>query len=113
MLALPDSAIYVASARYGLVALAEPIQSYEFSLAQMTPAQRRAWGEGVVEALRCRHPDASRVYLLAGGLYRQALTSPLARYGIEAVDPVAGSGLGYARQVQWYCRQAVAKEPVR
>lgn len=99
-LGLADADIYVASAKLGLVGISDLIPDYNLALHQLSVGQRRRWGWRVALGLRGRNPR--RVYLLAGKLYREWISYWLP--GVEIALPV--TGLGYARQVQWY-KQAV------
>jgi len=99
VLALPDSDIYIASAKFGVIGLDTPIPDYDLALHQLPGGERRMWGWRVALALRSRNPQ--RIHFLAGKLYRETVAYWLP--GVEAVNPVAG--LGYARQVRYYLTQ--------
>lgn len=108
ILGLPNSAIFILSARYGLLSLEQQVQSYELTLANLSTQGRREWGERVVHHLAQRIAPC-RVYLLAGEQYRRAVSPLLEGRGFEIVIPLAGRG-GYARQVQWLTQQIADRE---
>lgn len=99
-LGLDNGAIYVASARLGLIGIETPAPDYDLSLADLPAAQRRQWGRAVALAVLERNPQ--RLYLLAGQRYRRAIVEFLPE--LEVVTPTAELGLGYAQQTQWYHR---------
>jgi hypothetical protein len=88
---------FILSAKYGLLRPDELIDPYEQTLRKMRSSERRAWTTGVEENLY-RLPDAHRVIIFAGVLYRALLIEPL--NAIAAVE-VPMEGLGSGRQLQW------------
>lgn len=106
---LPDTQIYILSAKYGLVGLGQLIESYEQTLNKMNMGQRLTWAWGVDEALAIHCPEVKTVWMMAGQAYRENLVELLERKGIEVLRPHPAS-LGYGQQVQWYMKQVEGKE---
>ena len=99
----PD-AIYILSARHGLLAMDSEIAPYNITLNQMSRDAVREWATGVLEQLR-RVADlqADHFTFLAGARYRRELLSPLAHYSV----PMAGLGIG--RQLM-FLTEAISSE---
>lgn len=103
-LGMEDDQIFVISAKYGLVRLVDELEPYNLMLGQMTPGERRVWGLWVEANLEETMPDVRKVILLAGRMYREALTPSLRAAGI-AIDTAVPPGLGYGQQVAWFKQQ--------
>jgi hypothetical protein len=85
----------ILSAKHGLLLPETVIAPYDLSLRHLTAAERRAWGDRVLEQFAALGLDAPRVFLHAGDRYAEHLTGPL-----QAERPLRGLGIG--RQLAWY-----------
>jgi len=91
---LQPDAIYILSAKYGLLELDHEIAPYELTLNNMPERTRKAWALNVLEALRQKADlQSDRFIFLAGYNYRKYLTPHLAH--IE----VPFEGLSFGRQL--------------
>ena len=90
----PD-AIYILSAKYGLLELGEVIEPYDVTLKDMRSRQVEEWAAGVLDQLRDK-ADLARDHFvfLAGDKYRRHLIPHLASYEV----PLKGLTIG--RQLQ-------------
>lgn len=94
---------FILSALHGLVDPDELLDPYDFALKELSPPERRDWGERVVEALATRLGALTDAVfeVHAGGRYRTAIGPPLDRRGARIEAPLEHiSGLG--RQLAWY-----------
>lgn len=92
---IPD-AIFILSAKYGLLELGEEIEPYDTTLNNMPSTQVRAWGEKVLEQMKRKVDLMSDHFIfLAGEKYRKHLVSHLASYEI----PLQGMPIG--KQLQF------------
>jgi hypothetical protein len=92
---------FILSALHGLVEPDQRLDSYNLALSQLSAADRRMWGEGVVARLAERVPlGAAVVEVHAGSAYRTAIDGPLCRHGARMSVPLANLGLG--QQLAWY-----------
>ncbi len=91
----PD-AIYILSAKYGLLELDRVIEPYDTTLREVSAEKKRAWADGVLVQLR-RHTDLERDYfiLLAGDAYRRYLIPHIAFYEIPLHGMAIGKQLHY------------------
>lgn len=93
----------ILSALHGLVDPDELLDPYDLSLTHLSAAERRAWGERVVDALAKRLDVLTDTIfeVHAGGHYRTPIAAPLKRRGARIEAPLAHiSGVG--RQLAWY-----------
>lgn len=91
---------FILSALHGLVSPASVIEPYNVTLADMTAADRRAWGARVAAQLAAKIGPRTRVVILAGRFYRD----PLADWaGDRATIPMEGLGIG--EQKAWLAQQ--------
>lgn len=91
---------FILSALHGLVPPGRVIDPYNVTLADMSAAERRAWGERVAAQLAEKIGPRTRVVILAGRLYRD----PLATWtGNRATVPMEGLGIG--EQKAWLAGQ--------
>lgn len=94
----PD-AIYILSAKYGLVGLDDELEPYEETLNKKPEKDIRAWAEKVFASLGSKHDVYRDTFVfLAGERYRKCLV-PHLRY-VEV--PMRGLGIG--RQLQFLNR---------
>ena len=93
---------WILSAEYGLVAPDVPLRDYNRTLNAMRAAERRAWGQRVLEALRAELGDLGEYAfdIHAGSHYVTAIAPGLRDAGATVDVPTAGLGLG--RQLAWY-----------
>jgi len=95
----PD-AIFVLSAKYGLVPIEQKIAPYNLTLNSMPAAQRRAWAERVAGDLRTRADLAKDQFIfLAGANYRRHLIPSMSHFHVPM------SGLGIGKQLQFLKNQ--------
>lgn len=88
---------FILSARHGAVAPEVELEPYETSMADLTRAERLAWGERVRATLAPLRVDGARFVALAGRAYVNAL----GMFGVE--DPMTGLGIG--RRLAWLKRE--------
>ena len=87
---LPD-AIYILSAKYGLLKLDEEIEPYDLTLDTMTAEEKRVWASEVMERLRkVEVVEYTNFIFLAGANYRRHLVEELTHH--EA--PMEGLAIG-------------------
>ena len=94
---------FILSAKHGLVAPDEPIDSYDLELAELATADRRAWSARVLSALaeRVGTLQGKTIEIHAGTEYRNfGLTEGLRARGAEVVVPLQGMALG--KQLAWF-----------
>jgi len=93
---LKPDAIYILSAKYGLLALDREVEPYDLTLNTMPVAQVRAWAGRVVTQLwEVADLRNDRFVFLAGDKYRKFIAPQLAHW--EA--PLEGMRIG--EQLQW------------
>lgn len=92
-------AVYVLSAKYGLVPLAKVIAPYDKTLNTMPAAAVHAWAKGVLKALRPKVGKQDEVVFLAGQRYRKHLEPEFGRVSV----PMRGLGIG--RQLAFLKKQ--------
>ncbi|TKW64646.1 MAG: hypothetical protein DI616_18025 [Paracoccus denitrificans] len=91
---------FILSALHGLLPPSRVIDPYNVTLADMSAAERREWGERVSGQLAEQIGPRTPVVILAGRLYRDPLT---AWAGSRATVPMEGMGIG--QQKAWLARQ--------
>ena len=97
---LKPKRIFILSAKYGLLSPDDMIEPYEQTLKTMKTAERRAWAQGVMSALRQTGDlDADTFVFLAGDAYRQNLVPHIKHYTVPM------EGLAFGKQLQWLERQ--------
>ncbi|MBI1338101.1 MAG: hypothetical protein GC164_14240 [Phycisphaera sp.] len=95
----PD-AVFVLSAKYGLIGLDDEIAPYEKTLNSMPIHERRVWYNRVIQQLNERtDPAKDRFVILASMRYREGLVDQMSHVHV----PLAGLGIG--RQLQWLDRR--------
>ncbi|MDR2144700.1 MAG: hypothetical protein LBP29_10070 [Treponema sp.] len=88
---LRPRAIYVLSAKYGLVPLDRRIEPYDLTLKTQKAPERRAWAAGGLKALeKASDLKKDRFIILAGQRYREYLVPRLRDY----TCPLEGMGTG-------------------
>jgi cytoplasmic iron level regulating protein YaaA (DUF328/UPF0246 family) len=97
---LKPKRLFILSAKYGLLAPDDVIEPYELTLKKMKTAERRAWAEKVLVALRrdC-DLDADQFVFLAGVPYRENLVPHIRHYTVPM------EGLDFGTQLQWLGQQ--------
>ena len=97
---LKPDAIFILSAKYGLIALDEEIEPYDITLSEMKTSEREDWAEMVVKKLH-GYTDLQKDHfvILAGERYRHFLLPHLESYEI----PMEGLRIG--QQLQFLKRQ--------
>ena len=92
---LKPDAIYILSAKYGLLDLDQIIAPYEMTLNTMTEAEKKSWSRMVLDVLQKRANLESDLFVfLAGMNYRKYLLPELTHYEIPL------EGLSFGRQLQ-------------
>lgn len=95
-------AIYILSAHYGLLDLAQEIAPYEKTLNRMSSDDVTRWSESVLAQLRSRaNLTTDRFVILAGVAYRSQLVPHLANVELPLV------GLGIGKQLK-FLKTAIA-----
>jgi hypothetical protein len=80
---LKPDAIYILSAKYGLVSLEQEIDPYDLTLNTMGESQKKAWGQNVLMDLRQKADLVNDHFVfLAGKNYRKYLIPSIAYYEI-------------------------------
>jgi hypothetical protein len=94
----PD-AIFILSAKHGLVALDDEIAPYDVTLSKMRADERKIWANKVIEQLRL-HADLQHDHfiVLAGERYRQYLLPRLLSYEIPLKKLLIGKQLQYLKK---------------
>lgn len=88
---LQPDAIFILSAKYGLLDLHERVQPYDLTLNEMSAAEVRQWAGQVLEQLRRRSdPIRDEYVFLAGAKYRKHLTPQMRHYEV----PLEGLRIG-------------------
>lgn len=94
---------FILSAKHGLVAPDEEIDSYDVSLVDQPSAERAEWSRRVLAQIDTRLGDlrGKKVEIHAGLEYRDAgVERGLRARGAQVVIPLAGAGIG--QQISWY-----------
>lgn len=96
---LSPDAIYILSAKYGLLRLDDAVEPYDLTLNEMGSVQVRAWAHVVIEQLQ-KEADlrADHFVFLAGAKYRQHLTPHLNSYEVPLEGLRIGEQLGQLRR---------------
>lgn len=93
---LDPHAIFILSAKYGLLSLDTEIEPYDITLSNLPMAEVRAWAQKVVSQLRLSTDlEKDHFIFLAGQKYRKFIIPHLVSY--EA--PLEGMRIG--KQLQW------------
>jgi hypothetical protein len=90
---------FVLSAMHGLVAPETRVAPYDRTLNQMGIAERRAWANGVLQAMLAQVVDEQHLVIFAGRLYREFLEEPLRHGGMTVTVPM--EGLRQGEQLAW------------
>lgn len=86
----PD-AVYILSAKYGLVGLDSVIEPYDLTLNNMSATERETWAKGVLQQLgEVANLSVDHFTFLAGDKYRRHLLPHMASYDI----PLEGMPIG-------------------
>ncbi len=93
---LKSDAIYVLSAKHGLLGLNDEIAPYELTLKNMHVAEKKAWADRVVAQLvSVSDLQHDHFVILAGKNYRMYLVPHLAHYEVPM------EGLRFGEQLQF------------
>jgi len=93
---LKPDAIYILSAKHGLVKPEQVLEPYNTTLNKMPKAKREEWAGRVLEQLRgCCDLEHDRFVFLAGSNYRAGIIPHLKHYE----TPLQGLGIG--KQLAW------------
>ncbi len=85
------SAVYILSAKYGLLALDHVIHPYNETLNTMPTARVKKWAERVLTELQARHDLRKDEFVfLAGEKYRKFLMPHMTKTAV----PMQGLGIG-------------------
>lgn len=92
---LKPDAIYILSAKYGLVDLDQVIAPYDMTLNTMSELEKKTWARRVLDSLRQKaNLEEDLFIVLAGNNYRKYLVPELKHYEIPL------EGLSFGRQLQ-------------
>jgi len=92
---LKPDAIYVLSAKYGLLDLDQMIAPYEMTLNTMTEAKKKSWSRMVLDALHKKANLKSDLFVILAGMnYRKYLLPELTHFEVPL------EGLSFGRQLQ-------------
>jgi hypothetical protein len=88
---LKPDAIFILSAKHGLVALDQEIDPYDVTLTNMSATERKRWASSVIQQLRAVPTvETDRFIFLAGERYIKDLKDHLSNYE----DPMKGLSIG-------------------
>lgn len=90
---------FILSARYGLLHPDQKIAPYDLLLCDLTPDQRRAWAEGVLDSLAHILKPSDRLLLLAEPDYHTTLYTILENSSWRLTAPLRG--MSAASQLVW------------
>ena len=91
---LQPDAIYILSAKHGLVSLDQHLEPYEQTLKRANRAERSKWGRQVLSQLaRVCHPTEDRFVILAGKDYYETLLPSLPNCELPLMGLGQGKGL--------------------
>ena len=103
---LAPDAIFILSAKHGLVAPGDVIAPYDDSLREMSAKQRRAWSMNVIDSLRAVSDlERDSFVFLAGQTYRSTLVGFMTNTSVPMV------GLRIGHQMQFLTRAAASPPP--
>jgi len=92
---LKPDAIYILSAKYGLLELDQVISPYEMTLNTMKESEKKTWSSKVIDSLRQKTDLKLDMFIfLAGRNYRKYLTPYLTYYDVPL------EGLSFGKQLQ-------------
>ena len=98
---LKPDAVFILSAKYGLLDLDAEIEPYNVTLNKMTSQENRRWATLVIDALGERFDlKKDHFVFLAGNQYRKNLISAISSYEVPL------NGLSIGRQLQ-FLRKAI------
>ncbi len=95
---------YVLSAEHGLVAAEKMLAPYDKTLTGMSPAERRKWASGVVEAISRIADPSDELVFLAVAAYRRDVVPALRELGFHSIEEPL-EGLRQGEQLQWLTRE--------
>ena len=92
----------ILSAMHGLVEPEVELDPYDLALADLSPSERKRWGEQVVRRLEMRFGDLSGMTfeVHAGAAYRRAIEPGIRERGGQVLAPLGNIPLG--SQPSWY-----------
>ncbi len=101
---LKPDAVFILSAKYGLLALDDEIEPYNVTLNTMNVTERRAWASNVLDHLN-KYSDLARDHFifLAGKRYYEFLIPSISSYEIPT------QGLSIGKQLQYLSRQMLVR----
>ena len=77
------NAIYILSAKYGLLELEQLIDPYEKTLNKMNAIERKSWAKKVIDSLKQKADlKSDLIIFLAGRIYRQHLIPEIQHFEI-------------------------------
>ena len=104
---------FILSAKYGLLAPDTHIEPYDLSLADLSPAERRAWSQEALGQFKNVTADLAEktIEIHAGKLYVEyGLERELRQAGAEVYRPLAHIP-GIGSQMTWYKAYLVSRHP--
>jgi hypothetical protein len=99
---------WVISAKHGLLDPEQVIQSYDLSLASLTPTDRYRWAFRVAEQVDLQLERGTTIEIHAGNDYALNLSSALHARGFIVLRPLCRVPIGL--QLQWYTQQLAKAE---
>jgi hypothetical protein len=93
---------FIVSALHGLVTPDHELQPYDFTLKQLRPREREAWGQRAISDLDKYASSGSHAILIMPELYRRHIQTALLQRGITYENPVEGMKIG--QQMSWLMR---------
>lgn len=92
------TAVYVMSAKHGLVTLDETIEPYDVKLAERGWRGRWQWARSLLDRLEVLHPEQPGIAIYGGRLYadpiRTEAVNPNARWQGAISEPLEGLQIG-------------------
>ena len=102
-------AIYILSAKYGLLGLEDKIPDYDKTLNKMSRAEAKKWARRVLRSLAGIAKRKAKFTFLAGERYRRDLCEHLKEAGHDVDAPVEGRRIG--EQLRWLKKKTPDPKP--
>lgn len=83
---------YIQSAKYGLLAPGEVVESYDAHASDLGAPEE--WAASIADSLTERVTPPATVEILGGKAYADPLTPELEKRGYDVVEPLRGQGIG-------------------
>lgn len=95
-----EGAIFILSAKYGLLDPNRDIEPYDLSLQSFDAFQLKEWSKEVAEKLMKLDDPITQIDFYCGRKYRKYVVPELEKWGIKCTAPVGNLGIG--QQLKFY-----------